>query len=133
MGMYTELVFKAEIRGDIPDEVEAILDYLFNRGQDESKPTALPNHEFFSLPRWSLIGSCSSFYHTPFALSKYATGFVKEGKGGYVFSRSDLKNYGGEIEAFLAWINPYIEEEVGHCIGWSWYEEEEKPTLVFKL
>jgi hypothetical protein len=69
MGMYTELVFKAEIRTDIPDVVHAVLCHLFSGGP---RPDAgLPDHPFFKCSRWALIGSCSSFYHIPFSLSRY--------------------------------------------------------------
>lgn len=128
MGMYTELVLKCEISEDIDKQVEDVLQFLFNGG---SKPTELPAHPFFSTGRWEFIGSCSSFYHTPFALSRYYRPDSQKG-GGYVFSRSDLKNYGREIEEFLDWIMPYISEHVGMCIGWKWYEDWDKPELLFK-
>ena len=79
-----------------------------------------------------MVGQCSSFYHIPFATSRYANPNSPEKKGGYVFSRSDLKNYGGEIAKFLDWVDPYVDELPGKCIGWTWYEEEDQPTLIFK-
>lgn len=120
MGMYTELIFKAEIRGDIPNEVRAVLHHLFNDGE---APTTLPDHEFFKCDRWGMVGKCSSFYHVPFALSRYTDG--------YIFSRSDLKDYDDEIRKFVDWVMPYIRAEEGACIGWSWYEEADLPTLLF--
>ena len=130
MGMYTEWVLKCEVRDDVPADVRAVLNFLFN-GADE--PSRVPRHAFFSCPRWRMIGSCSSFYHTPFALSKYSDGLEDDGsRGGYIFSRSDLKNYDEEIEQFLDWLMPYLDHETGACIGWTWYEEHEQPTLLFK-
>ena len=121
MGMYTELVLKAQVRSDIPFEVEAILQNLFN---GEEMPSVLPDHPFFSCPRWTMIGSYSSYYHTPFSLSRYADG--------YIFSRSDLKNYSDEIEKFIDWITPYLNiYGESNCIGWKWYEEADAPTLLF--
>lgn len=130
MGMYTELVFKAEIRTDIPDGVHAVLRHLFSGGPRPD--TDLPDHPFFECSRWAAIGSCSSYYHIPFSLSRYEDPNHPGRKGGYIFSRSDLKNYSDEIGQFLHWIDPYIDEEPGHCIGWEWYEEEDQPTLIFK-
>lgn len=128
MGMYTELVFKASLINDVPAEVMAVIDYLFGDGGSD-RPEQLPDHPFFNKPRWSCIGRCSSFYHHPSTLNSV----YKESSGGpYIFSRSDLKNYDGEIAAFLDWIDPYIYGSVGECIGWSWYEEAEKPTLIYK-
>lgn len=129
MGMYTELVFKASIREDIPDTAQAVLQHLFGDGD---RPTQLPDHPFFQCTRWGQIGRGNSFYHTPFALSRYENPNRDGAKGGYLFSRSDLKNYGDEIAAFLDWVDPFIDEEPGMCVGWTWYEEENQPTLVFK-
>jgi hypothetical protein len=106
------------------------LNHLFRQGEE---PESLPDHAFFKCPRWSLIGICSSFYHHPKAMSDYWTGHGDDDdRGGYIFSRSDLKNYDGEIDHFLDWVMPYIDETEGHCIGWEWYEEDESPTLLFK-
>lgn len=136
MGMYTELVLKCYISANTPLEVEGVLRHLFRAG---GTPETLPDHPFFKLPRWDFIGRSNSFYHTPFALSdyrqpnnEYDTGGEKTYLGGYIFSRSDLKNYDGEIAAFLDWLDPYIDEEQGMCIGWTWYEENAEPTLIFK-
>ena len=120
MGMYTELVLKAEVKRDLPQDVEAVLQHLFN-GNDA--PDVLPSHPFFECDRWGHVGTCSSYYHIPFAMSNYSEG--------YIFSRSDLKNYGGEIEKFIDWLTPYLNEFKGYCIGWTWYEEADKPTLLF--
>lgn len=130
MGMYTELVLKCGIRDDVPSDVRAVLKHLFM--QDE-EPETLPDHAFFKCPRWMMIGQCSSFYHHPRAMSDYWTGHSdKDEQGGYLFSRSDLKNYDDEINLFIDWLRPYIDEEDEQCIGWSWYEEDCQPTLIFK-
>lgn len=123
MGMYTELVFKASLKDDIPNDVKEVLEYMFGSGET---PKTLPENKLFDLPRWKSIGWCSSFYHHPESVRSYSR------TRGYIFSRSDLKNYDGEIEAFLDWIDPYLDELPGHCIGWTWYEEFDSPTLVYK-
>lgn len=121
MGMYTELVLKVKIKHDIPTTDRDVLEYLFNGGE---RPKVVPGHAFFEKPNWDMIGRCSSYYHTPFSLSKI--------EGRHLFSRSDLKNYDGEIEAFLDWLRPMIDELEDRCIGWTWYEEESSPTLIYK-
>lgn len=120
MGMYTELIIKCEIKKNLPSEVLEILNYLF--GNTEDLPMHLPDHEFFACSRWSCIGRCYSYYHHP----RVVNSFVE----GYLFSRSDLKNYEDEIEKFIDWIKPYVDEFKGKCIGWSWYEEADEPTLI---
>ena len=129
MGMHTELLLKCEIYEDINDNTHDGLCYLFN---DAKKPDKLPDHEFFKRERWHQIGSMSSFYHVPFSSSKYRNALSEGKKGGHIFSRSDLKDYHGEIECFIDWVMPYIKEYAGHCIGWTWYEQENSPTLIYK-
>ena len=121
MGMYTELVIKCTIKENLPKEVEDTLQYLFSDGEC---PEFLPTHPFFLTSRWVAIGKCSSYYHIPKSYSYY--------KEGYLFSRSDLKNYSGEIELFFDWLDPYIAELTGKCVGWKWYEEYDVPELVYK-
>lgn len=124
MGMYTELVLKCEVKKDLPPEVESVLQRLFGNDNDDVPYLPLPPHEFFACGRWSAIGRCSSYYHVPFATSRYAEG--------YIFSRSDLKNYEGEIDKFIDWISPYLKGCDGTCIGWKWYEEDDMPILLYK-
>lgn len=132
MGMYTELVLKCQIKEDVPQDVRAVLNFLFNGG-DWENPPATPDHPFFACARWVVIGRGCSFYHTPFALSKFSDGFDDVGdRGGYIFSRSDLKDYEDEIRTFIDWLTPYIDQPDGDCIGWEWYEEDERPTLLIK-
>lgn len=119
MGMYTELVLKAKVVDEVPQDVDAVLRHLFGEGD---RPEVLPEHEFFKCGMWDMVGRCSSYYHTPFALSRYSEG--------YIFSRSDLKNYDSEIRKFIDWITPYLRALDGDCIGWSWYEECDAPTLL---
>ena len=123
MGMYTEVLVKARLKKDLPDNVLKVVDFMFGNG---NPPDVLPEHPFFTLPRWDLVGRCSSWYHHPSTVNS----INKEYTDWAVFSRSDLKNYGGEIEAFFDWFRTVIDEEEGKCIGYSWYEEDDIPSLV---
>jgi len=123
MGMYTELIFKARLIDDAPEEVVNIVNFLFS-GKLAPKHLPTPDHKFFNCPRWTQVGNSSSFYHIPIASSVVYDN--------YIFSRSDLKNYDNEIELFLDWINPYLDNFTGDCIGWTWYEEDMAPTLIYK-
>lgn len=51
---------------------------------------------------------------------------------GYIFSRSDLKNYDDEIAEFFNWFSPLTTAEPGKCIGYSWYEEHDSPIFIYK-
>lgn len=121
MGMYTELVLKCMVKQDRPEIVHKVLSYMFP--QDLDRPDELPEHEFFKTERWYLIGGSSSCYHIPSPSAYY--------DGRYLFSRSDLKNYGNEISLFLDWLNPYLDNYPGECIGWVWYEEDHEPQLIY--
>lgn len=125
MGMYTELVLKCEVSGDSPDIVKNVVRHLFGGGD---RPEQIPEHEFFKCHRWSSIGSGSSAYHLPEAISNVFKYDWDESL--YVFSRSDLKNYDDEIAKFVDWITPHLVAHGETCIGWSWYEDDEKPTLI---
>ena len=118
MGMYTEIVIKCDI--ECKDMIALdVLNYMFNNG---SEPSELPEHAFFKCDRWDMIGSCSSYYHIPATQNFF--------DGSYLFSRSDIKNYDDEIRLFFDWVSQYINSPEGVCIGYSWYEEEDKPELV---
>lgn len=125
MGMYTELVLKCEVSGDAPEIVKNVVRHLFSGGE---RPEQIPEHEFFKCHRWSSIGSGSSAYHFPEAISNLFKYDWDESL--YIFSRSDLKNYDDEIAKFVDWITPHLVAHGETCIGWSWYEDDEKPTLI---
>ena len=133
MGMYTEVYICSGIKDDTPDSVLKVIQYLFD-GKRELKDwekLELPAHEFFKTERWRIIGKCCSYYHIPFATSDLRYDDIS--KSYHLVSRSDLKNYGGEIEAFFDWIMPYLDKYEGQFIGYSRYEESDEPKLYFKV
>lgn len=120
MGMYTELILKCQLKRDLPSSVKNVINGLVEGWEEIENP---PEHEFFKCERWQRLFSMNSFYHHPESFADY--------QQGYLFVRSDLKNYDGEIEKFIEWIKPYVDFADGKtCIGWKWYEEDEKPTLI---
>lgn len=124
MGMYTEILIKADVNSkNLTKEAIDVLSFLFSNGEE---PDKLPDHYFFTLPRWHHVGRVSSFYHHPNPVNDISD------DGEYIFSRSDFKNYDGEIEAFFDWFRPLTSATEGKCIGYSWYEENDAPTLIFK-
>ena len=123
MGMYTEIYLNFKINNDAPEVVRAVLESLFNSGDDVDTNSPELSHEFFKCDRWSFIGTSNSYYFTPFPLSLF--------QDGYVTSRSDLKNYDEEIKKFLDWVSPFIDALDREHIGHFRYEEEAMPTLIF--
>jgi len=128
MGMYTELYLSCELKKDLPEEVVSILKYLFT--EEGVEPPALPDHTFFKCNRWEMIGNCSSYYFVPFAMSKLYQD-EHDDKQYYLITRSDLKNYDGEIGHFINWIMPYVVRPWSGHLGHYIYEEDENPTLIF--
>jgi len=130
MGMYTEILVRVTIdKSQTPANVIDILDYMFNPNTTISEgDLTTDDHPFFDCPRWSMVGSCSSYYHHPVAVKSWydTSGDI------YIYSRSDLKNYSNEIEMFFHWINDYTDNFKDECIGYSWYEESDIPTLILK-
>ena len=130
--MYTEIYICSELTQDAPIN---IFKWMFGiQGEKFEKypdPTfELPEHPFFKMDRWRMIGKCCSYYHIPFVTNDLRYDDIS--KSYHLVSRSDLKNYDGEIEAFFDWAMPYFDKCEGEFIGYSRYEESDEPKLYFK-
>lgn len=134
MGMYTEILFRAEMVQDWAEDPKVKLAIETLSGSDypyveDGQRHLLPDHPFFDCPRWQSISRCESYY---FPLGNH-NGWVYDFQGGYYWSfRANLKNYDGEIAQFFDWIDPYLRGLKGEFIGYSLYEEGDSPTLYFK-
>ncbi len=120
MGMYTELIFQGEIKKEVPESINSLLNYFFDKDSclySYFFDKELPDHPFFKCDGWKMIGHCCSHYFTPFSL--------RHKESNYVFMRCDIKNYNNEIELFLDWISEYMN----YYYGWYWYEEDDEPTI----
>lgn len=121
MGMYTQLFFNASFKNDVSAVDKRALEYLFD-GAD--KPAELPEHKFFSMDRAHYM------FHSP-AYTGAAVTVKLSDFYNHVTAHIEVKNYEGEIEAFLEWARPLLDEEKGRCIGWKWYEEGDHPILIY--
>lgn len=123
MGMYTELIFGAELKRDTPNEVIQALKYML--GEIER-----PNN--FPLPngRCEYLFQGSSYY---FGISEPVNKMWLDGGNWKISTRSSIKNYGGEIEEFLEWIKPYIQSGSGSRDIYAivTYEESAEPTIYY--
>lgn len=127
MGMYTEIFVKIEFKTNLPAEVVTALKWL--DGQ-EVRDAPLPGHPFFKLHRAAILLQCCSYYHQPDVTRNLW--FDDIGGNWYLCSRSDIKNYEGEIEAFFDWVKPYCSSNADRTfIGYHLYEEDNEPTLVY--
>ena len=102
MGMYTELIFGADLKKSTPKNVIEALKYMI--GDTEEKPKDFPLPE----GRCECLFRSSSYY---FGVNKSVSKMWKDniGENWVLSTRSNIKNYNCEIEAFLEWIKPYID------------------------
>lgn len=131
MGMYTEFCFNAELRRDVPDYVVAALQRLASiedlPDPDDGGDPLL--RRLLDCQRWDALFVCDSAYF-PHSTS-YAV--FKDDIAGrwFVNVHSNLKNYDSEIEKFLDFIRPHVDE-CADFLGYHRYEEAESPTLIFR-
>lgn len=123
MGMYTELIFGASLKEDTPKEVLSTINYILG---NSNKP------ENFPLPE----GRCESlFRHSSyyFGVSKPVNSFIFDDISNcWILSiRCNVKNYNNEIETFLTWIKPYIDNGSGvnNIYAITIFEEDSSPII----
>lgn len=121
MGYYTQLHLQVELKKDTPDSVIKTLLHML--GETHFKPEEVP----FECDRWEFMLRSSSFYCFPRSFSRL---FQEQGKH-YLFVQCDFKNYTGELNNFLSWISPYVDNDEGF-MGYSRAEDQVKPTLLYK-
>lgn len=126
VGMYTEFFFRAPLRGDVDRQFFVRL----NETPDSFTPdNGLPEHPFFQCERWHMLFRGGSSYHETRGFDLRYDSFRSQH---ILFCHSSFKNYDGEIEKFLDWIDPMVEELEGTFLGYSLYEEDEQPILYYK-
>ena len=126
MGMYTELIFGADLKKDTPENVIEVLKYMV--GDTEEKPKDFPLPE--GRCEWLFRGS--SYY---FGVNAPVSKLWKDdiGENWVLSTRSNIKNYEREIEAFLEWIYPYIDGGSGYRDMYAivTHEEAEAPDIYY--
>ena len=70
-------------------------------------------------------------YYTPNPSCASLT-YDAAGKFWSLLGKGDIKNYKGEIEAFLEELTPYVDAEPGTLIGYTRHEDSLVPELVLK-
>lgn len=125
--MYTQLCFNAELKEETPRQVISTLRWLLGEHDDMDGP--LDGN--LTDRTWSGMFNGWSFYHAP-AGSK---SFIRRNRGNewYLSVLCDIKNYGGELEAFIEWIKPWVAPrgQDKTFLGYTRYEESDEPTLIY--
>lgn len=88
------------------------------------------NHPFFKTQKWKEMLRSDSLYFSGRADSHVFVQKFRDCDPVYSLNvRCNLKNYDDEVELFLDWLKPYILTE--GFLGYSRYEEDQWPTLLF--
>jgi len=127
MGMYTEIIFGAELKEETPEQVINALKYII--GDIEDKPDDFPLPE----DGCEYLFQISSYY---FGVNEPVAKmwFDDISKTWRISARSNIKNYEREIETFLEWIRPFVKRGSGtkDMFAIVIYEEDSEPTIYFK-
>lgn len=144
MGMYTKFNVILPIKNDTPKNIKEILiDIVDNGGNKIEKiiedgiltnDFELPKHDLFKNSNRLFCAKCSSYYFTGTSNSaiKY-----NDLIGDSIHNRMvlhidcDFKNYENEIDLFLDFVAPYIDEKYRILLGYSICEDTDEPTLYF--
>lgn len=126
MGMYTKFVINARVKGDSPT---AVINVLRGMCSGDGEWAERLDHPFFETQRGSWMFQSHSYYHSgdPHATLRWDD----IGNFHMLTVGCDLKNYSDEIEKFVDWITPYLDEEPGWLIGYMQYEDADSPTLFY--
>lgn len=126
MGMYTELIFGASLKEETPKEVIETLKYMLGEIDEKPKDFPFPDGRI----EWLFCGN--SYY---FGVSKpiKEMWFDEITNKYHISTRSNIKNYLGEIESFLKWIKPYVSSGSGarEIYAITIYEEATVPTVYY--
>lgn len=124
MGNYTELTFGANFKKNTPKEVIDTLRYM--AGDTTEKPESLA----FESVRNPLYGG-SQYFGVSKSVTKMYYDEIDECWA--LSSRANIKNYDDDIERFLEWVKPYINDGSGDRDMYAIviYAEDSEPTIYY--
>lgn len=125
--MYTAIHLASELKKDTPKEVIEILNFMSRNSNKE--PDILPKHEFFKCERWRFLFTMDSYYFDYHTNCSFEYDGIT--KSWFLSVTSNLKNYDSEIENFINWIHPYLDKFSGEFLGYTRYEENQIPILIY--
>lgn len=125
MGMYTALVLDARLKVDAPEDVIETLTYMVADNKPHEQD--LPSHPLFGDTRWTWMLRGSSGYFPIERVPQLRQLLDGYPGGAWLLSVGcSIKNYDDEINLFLDWLKPHIEEALGYTI----YEEDATITPI---
>lgn len=132
MGMYTEFIFGATLKG-LPEHVAEAIDAVINK-DDCTVGTSKEAMDFIDEYELGRLFHGSSYYFGAHC-NKPTFVWDKIGEEWVLSTRANCNNYKGQIEKFIKFITPYVEDGSGYpheLIAYVQYEEAEYPTLYDK-
>ena len=133
--MYTEIIFGAWLKEDLPENIIYTINSLINSDVPDLRsfcqsPNS-PDHPFFKSDRPWLLQSGGSYYFPQVMRTEFKYDIITK-KYSLCF-RTNIKNYDGEIECFLDWIKPYIESGSGQKDFYAivCYESNSEPDIYY--
>jgi hypothetical protein len=123
--MYTELIFGAALKKDTPNDVIESLKYMLGEVDDKPENFPLPDGRC----EWLFRGS-SAYFPISGVNSLSKDNIDNQWR---LSTRSNIKNYEGEIQLFLDWIKPYISQGSGSRDMYAivTYEEAREPMIYY--
>lgn len=135
MGMYTEIIFGAWLKEDLPqdvvDTINILVDADVQKLKDFCQSSSAPDHPFFQSDRPWLLQSGGSYYFPQVMRTEFQYDKIAEQYS--LCFRTNIKNYDSEIEDFLDWIKPYIESGSGDKDFYAivCYESNSEPDIYY--
>lgn len=125
--MYTELIFSARLKDNLNENVINDIEYLCGNNKVDANKTTLPD---------TLLKSLSLFHGGSYGLAPSMPPIFKRDEYTGLWElvvRCSLKNYRGQIEGFLKWIEPYIHSASGYngMYAITLYEEFDEPKIYY--
>lgn len=130
MGMYTEIIFGAELKRDTPKNIIDIIQKLVDGNEEEVEE--IINHPFFFDERIWFMNSAGAYFIDPypprFTYNEYTKSWT-------LHFRTSIKNYSGTINKFLDWIKPYISYGSGtnNFYAIVTNEQEKEPKIYYLI
>lgn len=128
MGMYTELIIGCRLKTETPKEIINTLQWMMRDNAGEPQPVNIPRGHRVS---W-MLRSAGSYYFGATSPVPAILSYDEIAESYRFHARFNIKNYEKEIDNFLAWLRPHVEQGSGIREMWAivTYEESD-PVLHF--
>lgn len=131
MGMYTECILGCSLKKETPQSVIDVIQLMLKSPERDQLPKDWP-FDPESRVHWMLTSGGSYYFgvhtcHPPLFIKDEIT------NSWMLSARFNIKNYDNEIQTFLSWLEPWIEQGSGTREFYAivTYEEDEKPTIYY--